>query len=120
MLECFEANQDPLKSMNIHLAIRWIVRSWNHFLINTTMYNCFRKSTLITQTQDDDEEEGRPEEPVYSIQEARKAMQVLIKFTECSAELQTAHLRAIERLEHELEAPDLNRRVQSNLDGWIT
>jgi hypothetical protein len=189
MLECFEANQDPLKSMNIHLAIRWIVRSWNHFLTNTTIYNCFRKSTLVTspislptqlnppnisalydqvaragnihdvmaisnflnleeevevekedeanqdqeqvlqdliaehlgvsQTQDDDEE-GQPEEPVYSIQEARKAIQVLIKFTKGSAKLQTAHLRAIERLEHELEALDLNRRVQSTLDTWLT
>ncbi|ELR04579.1 hypothetical protein GMDG_06863 [Pseudogymnoascus destructans 20631-21] len=47
----------------------------------------------------DDDEEEQPEEPVYSIQEARKAMQVLIKFTEGSAELHTAHLRAIERLE---------------------
>jgi hypothetical protein len=63
----------------------------------------------LSQTQDDDEEEGQPKEPVYSIQEARKAMQVLIKFTKGSDELQTAHLRAIERLEHELEA--LNRRV---------
>ncbi|OAF55322.1 hypothetical protein VC83_08201 [Pseudogymnoascus destructans] len=51
----------------------------------------------VCQTQDDDEEE-QPEEPVYSIQEARKAMQVLIKFTEdlvaaCLAEPAAARTR---------------------------
>jgi hypothetical protein len=34
--------------MNIYLAICWILRSWNYYLSNTTIYNCFRKSTLLT------------------------------------------------------------------------
>ena len=34
--------------MNLHLAIRWILRSWNNEVTNTTIYNCFRKSTLIS------------------------------------------------------------------------
>lgn len=34
--------------VNIRLAIRWIVRAWNNQVTNTTIYNCFRKSTLIT------------------------------------------------------------------------
>jgi hypothetical protein len=33
--------------MNIRLTIRWILRSWNNEVTNTTIYNCFRKSTLI-------------------------------------------------------------------------
>ena len=34
--------------MSIYLAIRWTLRSWNHYLSATTIYNCFRKSTLLT------------------------------------------------------------------------
>lgn len=33
--------------MNIRFAIRWIVRAWNSQLTTTTIYNCFRKSTLL-------------------------------------------------------------------------
>ena len=34
--------------MNLHLAIRWILRSWNNEVTNTTVYNCFRKSALVS------------------------------------------------------------------------
>lgn len=34
--------------MNIRLAIRWIIRSWHNQVSNTTIYNCFRKSTLVS------------------------------------------------------------------------
>src|SRR5436190_13744075 len=34
--------------MNLHLAICWILRSWNNEVTNTTIYNCFRKSTLVS------------------------------------------------------------------------
>jgi hypothetical protein len=34
--------------MNLHLAIRWIIRSWNNKVTNSTIYNCFRKSTLVS------------------------------------------------------------------------
>jgi DDE superfamily endonuclease/Fission yeast centromere protein N-terminal domain/Tc5 transposase DNA-binding domain len=47
MLGCYERSEDPLDSMNLYLAIRWIMRSWNHYVLNTTIYNCFRKSTLV-------------------------------------------------------------------------
>ena len=33
--------------MNLYLAIRWIVRSWNYHLQSSTIYNCFRKSTFL-------------------------------------------------------------------------
>jgi DDE superfamily endonuclease len=48
MLECFDADRDPMATMNIHLAIRWSLRSWNQHVSTTTIYNCFRKSTLLT------------------------------------------------------------------------
>ena len=48
MLDCFDSERDPLKSMDIHLAIRWSIRCWNDDVQNTTIYNCFRKSTLTT------------------------------------------------------------------------
>jgi DDE superfamily endonuclease/Fission yeast centromere protein N-terminal domain/Tc5 transposase DNA-binding domain len=34
--------------MNIRLAVRWIIRSWHNQVSNTTIYNCFRKSTLVS------------------------------------------------------------------------
>jgi len=47
MLQAYESHLDPIKSMNIHLCLRWLIRSWNHDVTNTTIYNCFRKSTII-------------------------------------------------------------------------
>lgn len=48
MLHSFDSNTDPHSTMNLRLAIRWILRSWNSEVTNTTIYNCFRKSTLIS------------------------------------------------------------------------
>jgi hypothetical protein len=36
--------------MNIHLAIRWALRSWFYHVIGTTIYNCFQKSTLLVNS----------------------------------------------------------------------
>lgn len=47
MLEEYELDRNPIKTMNIHLAIRWLLRSWNLDIQNTTIYNCFRKSTIL-------------------------------------------------------------------------
>ena len=70
-------------------------------------------------TQDDDEEEEQQEQPVFTIQSARQALQVLIGFTEGQDALQAEHLRGLERLESILDALDQNSRIQSRLDGWI-
>jgi hypothetical protein len=51
MLECFENDCDPFKSMNIHLALRWLIRSWNQDVTNTTIFNCFRKSSILLRPQ---------------------------------------------------------------------
>jgi hypothetical protein len=47
MLECATAEQDPMKTMNVYLAIRWSLRSWNNHLTSETVANCYRKSTLV-------------------------------------------------------------------------
>lgn len=189
MLACFDRNQNPLDSMNLHLAIRWITRSWKRYVSNTTIYNCFRKSTLVTspislpQEMDDpnieglynqvrragniqdmmamsnflnpleeeevqgnegedqepnevlqdiirehlgteqdeeDEVEPQPPKPQRSIQEAIQALQVVIEFTEGREDMQEAQLRAIEQMEEQLRLLEVNGRVQSTLDGWIT
>ena len=36
-----------MDTMNVYLAIRWVLQSWNHHVSMTTIYNCFRKSTLL-------------------------------------------------------------------------
>lgn len=69
---------------------------------------------------EDDDDDIHTEGPRHSIQAARKAVQLLIEFTESRDDMQTAHMRAIERLEQELEAIDQNRRTQSTLDRWLT
>jgi hypothetical protein len=192
MLECYNNDQDPQQTMNLHLAIRWILRSWNNCVSNTTIYNCFRKSTLIItpislpitidppnitslytevaragnirdamsimnflnpieeqeleqieneqepmnpeevlqdvisehlglqQIDEEEEEDIQPNKPQCTVQDALKALQVVIEFTEGRDDVKTAHLRAIERLEQELEALDVNSRVQTTLDRWIT
>jgi hypothetical protein len=49
VLQAIKEGTDPQSTVNIRLAIRWILRSWNNEVTNTTIYNCFRKSTLISQ-----------------------------------------------------------------------
>jgi hypothetical protein len=49
MLSAYENFSNPLDSMTIHLALRWLIRSWHHDVTNCTIYNCFRKSTLLVR-----------------------------------------------------------------------
>jgi hypothetical protein len=74
----------------------------------------------LQQDEEEDEAEQQPTKPKPSIKEAIQALQVVIEFAEGCEDVKTAQLRAIERLEQELEALDINSRVQSTLNGWIT
>ncbi|RKF84294.1 hypothetical protein GcM1_123004, partial [Golovinomyces cichoracearum] len=57
---------------------------------------------LGEQEEDDDEPDTQQPEPrIYSIQEAIRALQVVIEFTEGCSEVKTANMRGIERLEQE-------------------
>lgn len=47
ILQEFDSNANPQSTMNLHLTLRWILRSWNNDVSNLTIYNCFRKSTLV-------------------------------------------------------------------------
>lgn len=49
MLDAYENNLNPLNTITILDAIRWVLRAWNHDIIPTTINNCFRKSTLIAR-----------------------------------------------------------------------
>ena len=57
--------------------------------------------------------------PVYTIQAARQAIQVLIDFIESQDAIGTTHLRAMERLEQELDNLHTKSLRQSTLDKWI-
>ena len=74
----------------------------------------------FSTTDQDDDNENQPERPVYTMQDARQAIQVLIDFTEGRDDLDTAHLRAMERIEQELERITISSRRQVTLDRWIT
>jgi hypothetical protein len=77
-----------------------------------------QESLGLREDQDNDELE-QPEQPVYTIQMARQALQVVINFTEGQDNLNTAHLRAMERLEWELETLQVAARRQTTLDSWF-
>lgn len=47
MIECYELNQDPISSMSLYHTVHWILHAWKYDISNTTIYNCFRKSTVI-------------------------------------------------------------------------
>jgi hypothetical protein len=74
-------------------------------------------SLQLVDDEEDDQQLGKPER---SIQDAIQALQVVIEFAEGRDDVKTAQLRAIERLEQELEALSIKSRVQTSLDRWIT
>jgi len=74
----------------------------------------------ISTTEVQDEDTDQPEKPIPSIQAAREAIQVLIDFTESLDALATAHLRAMERLEQELDNLHVKSLRQSTLEKWFT
>jgi hypothetical protein len=41
MLLSIQSNKDPKSTVDLRLAIRWILRSWNTEVTSTTIYNCF-------------------------------------------------------------------------------
>lgn len=47
ILYYYENDQDPLQNVTILNCIRWLVRAWNHDVLNSTIAACFYKSTLV-------------------------------------------------------------------------
>jgi hypothetical protein len=47
MLYYYERDLDPLASVTVLDCIRWLVRSWNHDVLSSTIIACFYKSTLV-------------------------------------------------------------------------
>jgi hypothetical protein len=88
-------------------------------IIDEVIQEFIEESTGLCNSQDDDETEQQPEWPVYTIQAAREALQVLINFTETHGDLNTSHLRAMERLEGDLELLLVSSQRQRTLDGWF-
>ncbi|KAF2191763.1 DDE-domain-containing protein [Zopfia rhizophila CBS 207.26] len=63
-IECYNLGQSPFDHATILNVIRWIVRAWNVDVQNTTIVNCYIKSTCIpkrwqlsaaSSTQDEDQ-----------------------------------------------------------------
>jgi hypothetical protein len=88
-------------------------------IMDEVIQEFIEESTGLYDSQDDDETEQQPERPIYTIQAAREALQILIDFTETRDDLNTSHLRAIERLEEDLELLLVSSRRQRTLDGWL-
>ena len=89
-------------------------------IIDEVIQEFIEESTGLCDSQDDDEIEQQPKRPIYTIQAAREALQVLIDFIETHDDLNTSHLRAMERLEGDLELLLVSSQRQRTLDGWFT
>jgi hypothetical protein len=48
MIQEYEADKDPMASMNLYHAFRWVARAWPA-VTNTTIYRCFRKAKILNQ-----------------------------------------------------------------------
>jgi superfamily II DNA or RNA helicase len=85
-------------------------------IMDEVIQEFIEESTGLCDSQDDDDTEQQLEQPVYTIQAAREALQVLIDFTETRDDLNTSYLRAMERLEGDLELLLVLSRRQRTLD----
>lgn len=48
ILDCYyEGIHDPLQNVTLLDCVRWIVRAWNNYVLNTTISSCFLRSTLV-------------------------------------------------------------------------
>lgn len=47
MIYHYEQDNDPIKRMNLFHTCSWLIRAWNDDVSNTTIYNCFRKSSIL-------------------------------------------------------------------------
>jgi hypothetical protein len=86
-------------------------------IIDEVIQEFIKESIGLCDSQDDDDTEQQLEQPVYTIQAAREALQVLIDFTETRDNLNTSYLRAMERLEGDLELLLVLSQRQRTLDG---
>jgi hypothetical protein len=69
MLKEYEIARDLVKTVTLHEAVCWSLAAWNDEVSSSTIYSCFRKSTVI---------DGRavmlPQQPVSGIQDLYQAV----------------------------------------------
>ena len=49
MIQSFKIQQNPLETHDLRTAIHWLIDSWTVQIEKKTIYNCFRKSTIIDE-----------------------------------------------------------------------
>lgn len=81
MVDLTLKDQDPIKKMHILQAVRWCVTVWHTDIQDSTIANCFRKSTIFGVVNGP---EPRPTdaELIYQIQEATNRLHQLGKIRE--------------------------------------
>ena len=47
MVQTWEEEKDPLKEVNIRMALRWIIRAWDQDVSVQTIRNCYIRSTVL-------------------------------------------------------------------------
>ena len=65
IIESYEHQKDPITSITLYDAVRWILRVWRYNISNTTIYSCFRKkSGYPASNQSPNRACTRPEKPL--------------------------------------------------------
>lgn len=47
MINHYEANLNPLEKIMLYDTVHWVIWTWNYDISRTTIYNCFRESSVI-------------------------------------------------------------------------
>jgi hypothetical protein len=47
IINCIDHNINPFTTVTVNEAVHWSSRAWFYHVNNTTIYNCFRKSTIM-------------------------------------------------------------------------
>lgn len=51
MIQEYGEVRNPLKSMNLYLAVKWISRVWSSEISDGTIYRCFRRAKILPEQQ---------------------------------------------------------------------
>ena len=48
MVSGYDRGWDPTLTVTLYYILQWLVKAWDYDVKSTTIYKCFRKSTIIT------------------------------------------------------------------------
>lgn len=69
IIDCIDTSINPFTTITLYQTIHWCLKAWYQMVLNTTIYQCFRKSTIIQP------QISLPTDPPVDIHEQYQALQ---------------------------------------------